>query len=250
MIRRSEPKAMPPWGGRAIPALGTATTAGALAGLAPLLLAEAGEHGRRVEALIGGPLVVGSSYVWVTQGAAMPIVLLLLLAAAWLATARPAWAGLLAGLAVWMRPDALAGLGLLGLLLWVERARATGTPQAKQSSATIATVGELAKATPWRYGLAAAVVVLGGILLARGYFGVWLPNTLAAKHALLEAAGAPAGPWGGPLRFWPRAAPLLAPHWGDAWRLLIAAGLLGQWPLFRAMGRGGRLLVLFAAFLD
>src|SRR5262249_38607566 len=56
--------------------------------------------------------------------------------------------------------------------------------------------------------------------------------------------------WGGPLRFWARAAPLLGRHWGDGWRLVVAAGLIGQWPLFGAMGRGGRLLVLFAAFLD
>jgi hypothetical protein len=227
----------------AIPTLGTAVTAVALAGLASLMLAEAVEHGRRVEALIGGTLVAGSSFLWVNQGAAMPAVLALLLAAARFADRRPVLAGLLAGAAVWLRPDALAGVGLLGLLLLVDERE---------------TSRRLVSRLPWRLGLAAGGVLLAGVLLARGYFGVWLPNTLAAKHAMLEAGnavgavdgGAAGAGWAGVLSFWPRAVPLLARHWGPGWRLLVAAGLIGQWTLFRSMGRGARLLVLFAAFLD
>jgi hypothetical protein len=277
----------------AIPTLGTAVTAIALAGFASLMLAEAVEHGRRVEALIGGTLIVGSSYLWVNQGAAMPAVLALLLAAARFAASRPVLAGLLAGAAVWLRPDALAGVGLLGLLLLVvvdERRQLIGTSRqrARLAFGTSRRLASLALGTsrrrarlfsgtsgrragqssetprrlvnrlPWRFGLAAAVVVLAGALLARGYFGVWLPNTLAAKHAMLVAGnavvaadgGAAGAGWAGSLSFWPRAVPLLARHWGPGWRLLVAAGLIGQWTLFRSMGRSARLLVLFAAFLD
>jgi hypothetical protein len=210
-----------------IPALGTASTALALAGIALLMLAEGIEHGRRAEALVGGTLVVTSSYLWVNQGAAVPVVLLLLLAAARLGERRLAVAGLLAGAAVWMRPDALAGAGLLGILLWSGRRR-----------------------LPWRYGVTAAAVVVAGAALARAYFDVWLPNTLAAKHAMLEAGAGGGGGWSGLLGFWPRAVPLLARHWGAGWWAVIAVGLVGQWPFFRTMGRGARLLVLFAAFLD
>jgi hypothetical protein len=206
-----------------IPSLGTFVTAASLVGIAALLLAEALERGRAPEALTGGTLVLLTSFLWVCHGAgAFPALFLLLLAAR---LERPWAAGLAAGLAVWLRPDAAAGTGLLGLLLWGERRR-----------------------LPWAYGLAAAAVIALGAAAAAQVFGSPLPNTLLAKHAMAAAGTGGTGGTAG-AGFWLRAAPLFRRHAGELWPLLAALGAAGQLPLLRRMGRAGRLLALFGIAL-
>ncbi len=205
-----------------IPSLGTFVTAASLVGIAALLLAEARERGRAPEAMAGGTVVLLTSFLWVCHGAGAFPALFLLLLAARLGPERPLLAGLAAGLAVWLRPDAAVGTGLLGLLLWGERRR-----------------------LPWIYGLAAGAAIAVGAAAAAQVFGSPLPNTLLAKHAM--AAASPGGPAGA--AFWPRAVPLLERHAGNLWPLLVALGAAGQLPLLRRMGRAGRLLALFGLTL-
>jgi hypothetical protein len=207
-----------------IPILGTVTTAISLVGIALILLLEGIERERRTEALVGGTLLVGSSWMWVNQGAGAFPTLFLLLLGARIADRRPAVAGLLAGAAVWMRPDALAGIALLGLLLWIEKRR-----------------------LPWRYALVALAMVCAGAGAAWLWFGTALPNTLGAKAAM--AAAAPGTSWAGPVRFWERALVFLPRHWGPWWAVIAALGIAGLIPLFARSGRAGRLLVLFGAAL-
>lgn len=199
--------------------LGTLSTALALTGTALLLLAEARE--RRAEAWLGGTLLLTNTFVWANHGAEGPVVLLLLLLAARWGEARPALSGVTAGFAAWCRPDAGLAVGLLGLLLWHERRR-----------------------LPWRYGIAAAAVLLLGALLALIYFGDVLPSSWKAKQA--ETAGAVST--SGTL-FWPSSLPLLRRHLGTALPWILLLGVVGQWPLFRRAGRPGRLLVLNAVAL-
>ncbi len=199
--------------GLPIPLLGTLSMAASLLVVALLGLTAGRREGWLPEALIGGTLVLGSSYLWACHGAAAPVVLALLAGAAALAGRRPLAAGLLAGLAVWMRPDAGLGVGLLGLLLWRQERR-----------------------LPWRYGLAAAGIILLGLGLAQAYFGTVIPNTLAAKRAFTvwgfveERSGA---------GFWPAALPLLHRHYGPSWWLLP---LLGGAGLAVGLRQGGLLL--------
>jgi len=210
--------------GLPIPTLGTLVTAASLLGIAVLLLAGAARRGRAAEGALGGTLVFVTSFLWVCHGAgAFPALALLLLAAHLGERPVSDWrAGLAAGLAVWMRPDAAVGTGLLGLLLWAERRR-----------------------LPWVYGLVAGGVIALGAGLAAHVLGSPLPNTLLAKHAMAAAtAGGPSG-----AAFWPRAVPLLDRHVGSLWPLLALLGAAGQVPLFRAGGRQGRLLSLFGMTL-
>ena len=207
-----------------IPILGTVTTAVSLVGIALVLLLDLGERGRRIEALAGGTLLVGSSWMWVSQGAGVFPSLLLLLLAARLAGRRAALAGLLAGAAVWMRPDALAGAGLLGLLLWSER-----------------------RLVPWRYAVVSLAVIGLGAGAAWLWFGTAVPNTVGAKIAMASAAAAVQDM--DPLRFWVIASSFLPRHWGPWWAAVVALGITGQVPLFLGSGRAGRLLVLFGAAL-
>jgi hypothetical protein len=211
-----------------IPALGTWLTAAGLVASAALLLAAARRRGRLPEALAGGTLALASSFLWVSHGAAAPLVLACLLLAAGLDPERPRGeilAGLLAGAAVWLRPDAVVGAGLLGLLFcweWRERRR-----------------------LPWRYGLAAGAVIAAGLLAALAAFGSALPQTGVAKHAMAAAAaGREAG-----AGFWPAAFPLLARHWGPRWTWVAALGIAGLPALAAGAGRAGRLLALYAAAL-
>ena len=194
----------------------------ALVAMSLLLLDDGVAKGRRLERVVGGTLVLISSLVWANNGAAAPLVLVLLLLAARIVDRYPVLAGVLAGLAVWVRPDAALGVLLLGLLVLVEHRR-----------------------LPWRYGLAAAVAIAVGALLAWSYFGSPLPNTLGAKLEMAAAAGRPASHG----RFWLSAAEPFRRHFGDGWRLFVALGILGQWPLFRGSGRVGRLFVLHCAAL-
>ena len=199
--------------------LGTLFTALSLTGTALLLLAEA--QSRRTEAWVGGALLLTNTFVWANHGAEGPVVMLLLLLAARWGETRPVLSGVIAGFAAWCRPDAGLAVGLLGLLLWRERRR-----------------------IPWRYGTAAAAVLLLGALLALVYFGDILPNSWKAKQAETFNPGASAG-----TLFWPASLPLLRRHLGPALPWILILGLAGQWPLFRKAGRPGRLLVLNAAAL-
>jgi arabinofuranosyltransferase len=205
--------------------LGTLSTGLALAGIALLLLAEADAEaeagGRRPEAWIGGTLLLTNTFLWACHGAEGPVVVFLLLLAARWGEDRPLLSGLIAGFAVWCRPDAGLAVGVLGLLLWRERRR-----------------------LPRRFGLAAAVVLAAGAILALVYFGGILPNSWRAKQA--EALGS-AGTAG--LLFWPASLGLLRRHLGTALPWTLVLGVVGQWPLFKWGGRPGRLLVLQAATL-
>ncbi|HYN20479.1 MAG TPA: hypothetical protein VE078_05935, partial [Thermoanaerobaculia bacterium] len=202
--------------------LGTLSTAIALLAMALLLLSEAGERGRAPEAWLGGSLLVASTFLWACHGAEGMVVLALLLLGARWGTDRPLTAGLAAGFAVWCRPDAVVGAGLLGLLLWWEGRR-----------------------FPRRYALAAAAVIALGAAAALAYFGQLVPNTWSAKQAHvsgLDAALERAGK-----AFWPASLPLLHRHLGRTLWPLLVLGLAGQLVLLRQAGRPGRLLVLYAA---
>lgn len=205
----------------AIPTLGTLLTALALGGTAALLAADAAPWGRWPEALAAGAVLVTSPYLWTAQGSGPLVALALLLAAAHLAGAHPLLAGTLAGLAIWCRPDALVGAGLLGLLLWAERRR-----------------------FPVRYSLATVFVLLLGLAAAWWAFGTVLPNTLAAKRQY--AALAPELRTGARI-FWGRALDHFGRTAGPLAPALLLLGLAGQVPLLRKAGRVGHLLVLYGA---
>lgn len=175
-------------------------------------------------ALAGGAVALSSSFVWINAAGAWPFVLLALALAAHLLPRRPYPAGVLAGLAVWLRPDALLGLGLLGLLHWIE-----------------------ARKLPWRFALAAALVVVLGLGAAWWYFGQPIPNTLGAK---LAAGASDDAATAGLAGFWPRAVPLLGRHLGPAWPALIAVGAVGAVLGWRKSGLALRTLIAFAAALS
>lgn len=203
--------------------LGTVTTAVGLLATAGLMLWRGLRDGRLLAAFLGGTLVMGSTFLWGVHGAGVSMVLALLTAAAVCGGERPGWAGGLASAAVWFRPDAGVGLAALGLLLWAERKR-----------------------FPWRFALVAAAGLLAGLLASWLYFGTVVPNTLAAKRSF--AAWDPAERASG-AAFWIGAMPLLRRHLGALWPAVVAAGLAGQWPLWRRGGRPGRLLALFGGSL-
>ncbi len=203
--------------GAPVPWLAAAVFAFSLVGVATLLLVQERRRGHGLEAGLGGTLLLASSYFWLNQGAAAPLVLLLLLSAAALAERSETAAGLLAGAAVWVRPDAALGAGLLALLLAGRRR------------------------LPWRYALAAGCVVAAGLGLAWVYFGSPLPNTLGAK---LDMAGATPGSWAG-LRFWARALAPIGRHFGAEWPAVLLAGAAGCGVVVWKGSRAGRLLALY-----
>ena len=195
-----------------IPQAAAAVTAAALWSIAALLLSEARARGRTAEAAAAGTLVVTSNFLWVHVGAEGPVSLALLLAAARWGLRRPAAAGLAAGAAVWLRPDAGLGVALLGLLLWRERRR-----------------------LPWRFGAVAAPVIAAGLVAARLWFGRWLPATLAAKR--LQAEWMP-DIWPSGLAFWGEALRLL--RWLFFGPPVVWFALLGAAGLAALAARGGR----------
>lgn len=198
--------------------VGTAVYAVSLWGLATVLWLEGRGRDARIEAGVGGTLVVASSYLWLNQGSAGASVLALLAITAVAAEKWPVGSGVLAGVAVWFRPDAVLGVGLLGLLLWVRRRR-----------------------LPWRWGWAAAALIGCGLLAAWAWFGSPLPGTLEAKQTMAEVRETT---WTGE-RFWARPAGFMHRHWGSAWELVAAAGVAGLLPAFLRGGKAMRSLVLY-----
>ena len=189
-----------------VPWLGEATTVLGLLLVALLGAVTAREH--RGEALLGGTLVVTSSYIWLHHGSETAVVLALLAAAGAVVERRPWLGGLFAGLAVWSRPDAVIAAGALGLLLWWRRRR-----------------------IPWSYGLVVAVVVLVGVVAAWWWFGQPLPGTLEAKRA--QAAWSSQN-WPSGWKFWVVGYRHVAAFYaGSLLALLIGAGAIGQALIFR-----------------
>jgi hypothetical protein len=223
--------------GASIPHLGSLVFGLSLLALAAAVLVAAGRRGRVPEALLGGSLLLGWSLIWASHGSGAPLFLALLAAAALLAEraagpagggaaaagsswkAAAAGAGLLAGLAVWVRPDAAAGLALLALLLW---------PRYPRRSVVVGFTGLVVA------GIGAGAVVL--------YFGSILPQTLEAKRVMVEAFL----PGNGAAEFWGEALAVFRRHSGSGWWLLLGLGAAGAAPLFRRAGLVGRFLVLFA----
>jgi len=201
-----------------VPLLGGALFAASLVGIATLLLFEGWRRGYRIEPVLGGSLLLISSYVWGNHGAAAPLAILLLLSSARLAERRMVIAGLLAGAAVWVRPDAAIGVALLALILfWKD------------------------KRLPWRFALASGCVIAAGLALAWLYFGSPMPNTLGAKA---DMAAATANSWSGG-RFWRRAFVPISRHFGAEWPAVLIVAAAGGWPLATRAGRPGLLLALF-----
>lgn len=189
--------------------------------LSLVVWSEGRREGGWFEALVGGTLVVASTYVWVNQGSAGVTVLALLAGSAALAERWPVTAGVLAGAAVWCRPDAGLGVLALGLLLWLGGRR-----------------------LPWRWGLAAAGTIGIGLLAAWLWFGTPLPQTFEAKRIMASSQQAP---WTGPTRFWARPVLYFRRHWGVAWLLVAGMGVAGLWPLFVRGGRAVRTIALYGA---
>jgi hypothetical protein len=201
-----------------VPWISSAVYTLSLIGIAALVLIEGKRRGHWIEPVLGGSLLLVAPYFWVNQGAAMPLVLLLLLLAATVSERSPAVAGLIAGAAAWARPDAALGVALLGLIILYETRR-----------------------IPWRYALAAGCVLAAGVGLAWVYYGSPMPNTLGAKT---DMAAATPDSWTG-LRFWLRGIAPINRHFGGEWLALLIAGLIGCWFLAARAGRPGRLLALY-----
>lgn len=187
--------------------LGAAFTAACLVGLAWLMFVGLARSGRAAEGVVAGSALLACGYLWDCQGAAGPAVLILLLAAAERMERRPVAAGLLAGAAVWMRPDALLGIALLGIDHLVRRRRPA-----------------------WRFAGVAAVVVGLGLLAALSYYGTVLPATWLAKR--LHAGLRPES-WIGFEPFWGFGLRQLAPYLGPLAVPLVALGAIGLVPLAR-----------------
>jgi hypothetical protein len=140
--------------GVSVPGAGTILTAACLIGAGLLL----GKDPWRV--LGAGLLLVTSPVLWAGQGLGPVVATVLLMASARLAAARPGVAGAVAAAAVWARPDALIGAGLVWVLglgrSW--RARA-------------------------RFAASCGSGVAVGLALAWWWWGRPLPGTFGAKQA-------------------------------------------------------------------
>ncbi len=189
-----------------LPILATTFHALGLLALASLVLVGAARSGRTLSGAIAGSLLLALPFSWSLQGFAWPWVASLLAVAALLAERRPGLSGVVAGLAVGFRPDALLGVGLVALLAGA-RLGGGRKPLLRLVAGAALTIGLLA-------------------LSAWLWFGQVLPATLAAKQAFAlgtERAGTRSG-WG----FWPAAWPAFVRVFGT-WLapVAVAAGLLG-----------------------
>lgn len=196
--------------GASIPRLGSTVFGVSLWALAVLTLAASRPRGRGSEALLAGTVLLSWSFVWLNHGAAAPLILALLAGAAQLTdregagTGSAAGAGALAGLAVWFRPDAAAGAGLLAFLL----------ARRNRPGAVV-------------FGAAALAVAGAGALAAWGYFGSVLPLTLEAKRTMVTGFL----PDYGAAEFWSQAAQDFRRHAGQGAWLLLALGAADLVPL-------------------
>ena len=194
----------------------------ALVGSCLVILRAEIARGAGLIAFIAGTLLVNSTLLWANNGAAAALCSLLLALAASQPRGRAAFAGTLAGLAVWVRPDAALALPVLAWLQF----------RVDRRSAVVST-------------LAAALIVLGGLLAAYGYFGRPLPQTLHAKAEMAlghgeNLAGA---------SFWPAAADGFRRHLGRPWALAILASVAGLPLLLRTASAPLRLIGAFAVLL-
>jgi hypothetical protein len=209
--------------GLTVPEVGTILTALALLTIAGAVLWEGWKRGRFAEAAAGGTLIITSSYLWLGQGAGPLIALAVLVLAALLAERYPLASGLLGGAAVWCRPDALIGCGLLGILLYWRQRR-----------------------PPLRFGAGFLLGCGTGLATAWVYFGRFLPSTLGAKQKYaarnLEDVTGLHG-------FWGRALDLFKFAEGSWGRLVIPLGILGLFLFYRNTGLAGRLLVAYGSAL-
>ncbi len=207
--------------GARIEILATVVFAAALIGIVACLLRSAPDRDSWPGILLGGVLLLSSPFVWKAQGSETALALFLLLASALLAERRPILAGLLGGAAVWVRPDTALGLAALGVLLI----------QAKRR-------------LPWRWAIAAAFMILGGLFAAYAAFGTLLPVTFESKRHLAEITGgagfADRGFWAVGWSSWLQ----LSGTWGG---VILIYGVLGGREVFRRWGLCGRLMVGYGA---
>jgi len=207
--------------GLEVAVVGTWAMAVSLTAVVSLLWRRALGQRRGTEAAVAGVLLLTNTYLWVFNGSESFPQLALLVLAAGLAARRPRAAGALAGLCVWLRPDALAAVVLLGALLWFRSRR-----------------------TPLGFGLAAGAMIIAGLVWAQLYFGQPLPQTLAAKR--LQAAWRPEI-WSSGWRFWVAGYRALALSYAGPWTaVLLVVGLAGTRSLLAARIAGLDLLVLYA----
>jgi hypothetical protein len=209
--------------GLAIPEVGTILTAAALLAIAGAVLWEGWKRGRLAEAAAGGTLIVTSSFLWLGQGAGPLVAMAVLALAALLAERHPAAAGILGGLAVWCRPDAVVGCVLLGALLVWKQGR-----------------------FPIRFAAGALLVCGVGLATAWAYFGRFLPSTLAAKQ---KYAARHLEEFTGLRGFWNRALEIFKWAEGRWGQIVILLGILGLFWCFRSSGFAGRLLLAYGGAL-
>ncbi len=197
----------------------TFATALALLTTAGWLLWKSQLRGRLPEAALAGTLMLTNSFLWVHNGSETFTATALLVLAAGISRKRPGTAGLLAGFAVWLRPESgLAGL-ILAAICWSKE-----------------------RSFPWRFGVVFSLIVGGGLAWAALYFGEALPNTLQAKR--LQSAWNPQV-WASGLAFWREGWHWLSVAYAGPWiGVLVVGGGAGLVSLLRS---GQRSLQLLAA---
>lgn len=209
-----------------LPHLGTLVTGAGLIGLAWVLWRQSLRSGRPIAGALAGTLIAIQTFFWVCRGAGVMPGLALLAAAAALRH-RPILAGLLAGSAVWFRPEIVLGVAGLGLLLLLEDRR-WRSPRVLSFAAAAALVGAAGALACWLYFGRITPITLG----AKQHFAAWDPA--------LRSSG-----W----YFWPGFEPMLARFWGPLWSVLVALGVVGAVAIARRGGLVERVLVFFGALL-
>jgi hypothetical protein len=206
-----------------VPMLGMVGSGAAWLAIAWLVAQEADERGRASEGLAAGTLLVTSVPLWTHGGSELPAALAAVLVGARLAAARPVAAGLLAGLAAWLRPDFALAVPLLALGLRRDRGPAA------------------------RYLATSGLLIAAGLLAAKSRFGTFLPVTAAAKraHAALDPTTWPSG-----LAFWPAGWRFVRDAYaGAAIWLFVALAALGCVVAWRRGGPAMRTLLALAGVL-